>query len=277
VHIYIVDEHLQPVPLGAPGEIVYSGMCVGRGYINDPERTQAAYLPDPHRPGQPLYRGGDIGRWLPGGKLEFLGRRDSQVKIRGFRIEIGEIENALLGADDIRDGAIVVAGTGYDTHLVAFYTSAAAIPEDNLTTHLRRSLPSYMIPTTYHRRHRLPLTANSKIDHKALTELADELDALNRGPNPATGHRTEQPPRSTAERRVADAWAAVLGVPQHRLDRQDHFFDRGGTSLSAVKLAIILNRAVTYRDVREHPTLAQLAHLLEQRTPQPAIEQSPAS
>jgi len=274
VHVYVVDEDLQPVPLGAPGEIVYSGICVGRGYINDPERTKAAYLPDPHRTGHRLYRGGDIGRWLPEGKLEFLGRRDSQVKIRGFRIEIGEIENALLGVDEVGDVAVVVAGTGYDTHLVAFYTSAAPIPEDALSTHLRRSLPSYMIPTTYHRRDRLPLTPNSKIDHKALTVLADQLASPDRH---VLDRREDHPPLSPAERRVAAAWSAVLGVPQDQLGRQDHFFDRGGTSLSAVKLAILLNRAVSYRDVREHPTLAQLADLLAQRTCQPALEQNPAS
>src|SRR5437588_854921 len=95
VHVYVADEHLSPVPLGAPGEIVFSGVCVGRGYINDPDRTQRAFLADPHRPGQRLYRSGDYGRWLPEGKVEFLGRRDTQVKISGFRIEIGEIENRL--------------------------------------------------------------------------------------------------------------------------------------------------------------------------------------
>src|SRR5437667_11510590 len=102
VLIYVVDEQLQPVPLGAPGEIVFSGVCVGRGYINDPERTQHAFLHDPLRPGQRLYRSGDYGRSLPDGKLEFLGRRDSQVKISGFRIEIGEIENALLRVPGVR-------------------------------------------------------------------------------------------------------------------------------------------------------------------------------
>src|SRR6266704_124408 len=102
VHIYVVDEHLSPVPLGAPGEIVFSGVCVGRGYINDPDRTRRAFLADPHREGQRLYRSGDFGRWLPEGKLEFLGRRDSQVKISGFRIEIGEIENALLRVPGVR-------------------------------------------------------------------------------------------------------------------------------------------------------------------------------
>ncbi|MFD7944896.1 amino acid adenylation domain-containing protein, partial [Streptomyces sp. NPDC059744] len=96
VHVYVVDEHLTPVPLGAPGLIVFSGVCVGRGYVNDPERTRQTYLADPHHEGARLYRGGDYGRWQPGGKLEFLGRRDNQVKIRGFRIEIGEIENTLL-------------------------------------------------------------------------------------------------------------------------------------------------------------------------------------
>jgi acyl-coenzyme A synthetase/AMP-(fatty) acid ligase len=277
VRLYLVDEHLQPVPLGAPGEIVYSGVCVGRGYVNDPERTAAVYLPDPHRPGERLYRGGDIGRWRPDGKLEFLGRRDSQVKIRGFRIEIGEVENVLLGADGVREGAVVVGGTGYDTHLVAFYTSAGPIGEDHLNAHLRRSLPRYMVPGAFHRRGQLPQTANGKIDHKALTALAAELDARDRGPDSAVGGRADLSPRSSAEQRVAAAWAAVLGVPQAQLGRHDHFFDCGGTSLSAVKLAIILNRAVSHRDITEHPTLAELADLIDQRTPGPALEQSPAS
>jgi len=276
VAIYLVDQHLQPVPLGAPGEIVFSGICVGRGYVNDPERTGAAYLPDPHCPGRRLYRGGDIGRWLPDGKLEFLGRRDSQVKIRGFRVEVGEIENVLQGADGVRDSAVVVAGTGYDTHLVSFYTGSGPVDEGRLDAHLRRWLPSYMIPTAFHLREQLPRTANSKIDHKALTTLANELDARDSERGPCADADVEQP-LSGAEQRVAAAWAAVLGVPQTQLRRHDHFFDRGGTSLSAVKLAIILKRAVSYRDVTDHPTLAQLAGLLDQRNPRPAVEQSPAS
>ena len=110
VQIQVVDEYLAPVPLGAPGEIVFSGVCVGRGYINDPERTRAAFLTDPD--GRRRYRSGDHGRWRPDGKLEFLGRRDSQLKIRGFRIELGEIENTLLRVPGVRDGAVVVAESG---------------------------------------------------------------------------------------------------------------------------------------------------------------------
>ena len=127
VVVYVVDENLVPVPLGAPGLICFSGVCVGRGYVNDPERTRAVYLTDPHRPGTRLYKGGDYGRWTPEGKLEFLGRRDSQVKISGFRIEIGEIDNALLRVPGVDDAAVVVAERpDRGKYLVAFYAGRAA-------------------------------------------------------------------------------------------------------------------------------------------------------
>ena len=122
VQVYVLDEQLSPVPLGAPGAIAFSGVCVGRGYVNDPERTRQAFMADPHRDGQRLYLGGDYGRWRPDGKLEFLGRMDTQVKISGFRIEIGEIETPLLRVPGVRDGAVVVAGRdGQSKRLVAFY------------------------------------------------------------------------------------------------------------------------------------------------------------
>ena len=119
------------VPLGTPGEIVFSGICVGRGYINDPERTQMAFMTDPIRKGERLYRSGDYGRWQPDGKLEFLGRQDAQVKIRGFRIEIGDIENALLRIPGTRRGAvIVVEHANQSKHLVAFYSSDRPLEAD---------------------------------------------------------------------------------------------------------------------------------------------------
>src|SRR5438876_5056226 len=133
VHVYVVDEHLSLVPLGAPGEIVFSGVCVGRGYINDPERTRRAFLADPHREGNRLYRSGDYGRWLPEGKLEFLGRRDTQVKISGFRIEIGEVENTLLRLAGVRDGAVVVAERAdRSKRLVAFYSAERPLDVNGL-------------------------------------------------------------------------------------------------------------------------------------------------
>ena len=168
VHVYVVNEQLSPVALGAPGELVFSGVCAGRGYVNDPERTRRAFLADPHREGQRLYRSGDYGRWLPEGKLEFLGRRDAQVKISGFRIEIGEIENTLLRLPGVREGAVVVSErTDRSKQLVAFYSGQRPLDASVLRDQLGESLPAYMVPSAFHWRSRLPLTNNGKIDRTA--------------------------------------------------------------------------------------------------------------
>jgi len=257
VRVYVVDEDLRPVPLGAAGLIAFSGVCVGRGYINDPERTRQCYLTDPHREGQRLYLGGDYGRWRPDGKLEFLGRRDSQVKISGFRIEIGEIENTLLRVSGVRDGAVVVAGRpGQGQRLVAFYSGPGPIETGALRDRLGQSLPWYMVPAAFHWRERLPLTANSKIDKKALTTLAGELG------DAAAGAGYDAPGTPT-ERRLAAAWATVLGTAQDQISRNDNFFDRGGSSLLAVKLAIMLDRAVSLKELTRHPVLADMAALVD--------------
>ncbi len=257
VHVYVVDEHLSPVPLGAPGEIVFSGVCVGRGYVNDPERTRRAFMPDPHREGERLFRSGDYGRWRPDGKLEFLGRRDTQVKISGFRIEIGEVENALLRVPGVREGAVVVSGRAESRRLVAFYTAERPLDPDVLRERLGQSLPAYMIPAAFHRRDRLPLSANGKIDRKALTALAGEL---------AVVEQRDNGPATPAERRLAAVWSKLLGVPEDEIGRGDHFFDLGGTSLTAVELAIALDRAVSIGDVTGRPVLADLASLLDGRS-----------
>jgi amino acid adenylation domain-containing protein len=255
VHVYVVDEHLQPVPLGAPGEIVFSGVCVGRGYINDPERTRRAFMADPHRAGERLYRSGDHGRWLPEGKLEFLGRRDNQVKIRGFRIEIGEIENTLLRVPGVRDGAVVVAERGEQgKQLVAFYSAARPLGVGLLSDRLGRSLPEYMVPSAFHWRESLPLTGNGKIDRNALTALAGELEVA---------EEDRAAPRTLTELGLAVAWEKLLGIPADQIGRRDHFFERGGTSLTAVKLAIALNRAVSLKDITRNPVLADLAGLID--------------
>src|SRR5437773_3506423 len=257
VHVYVVDEHLSPVPLGAPGELVFSGLCVGRGYVNDPERTRGVFLADPHREGQRLYRSGDYGRWLPEGKLEFLGRRDTQVKINGFRIEIGEIENTLLRVPGVRDGAVVVTERAdHSKRLVAFYSGQRPLDVNALRDRLGESLPEYMIPSAFHWRKSLALTDNGKIDRKALTALARDVDVAEQdhdGPSTATEHR------------LAAAWADVLGIPKDQLGRRAHFFDLGGTSLSAVKLVISLERAVSLKDLTGHPILADLATLIDGR------------
>ncbi|MEU6578566.1 amino acid adenylation domain-containing protein [Streptomyces sp. NPDC046805] len=271
VRVYVVDEHLSLVPLGAPGLIAFSGVCVGRGYVNDPERTREAYREDPYRPGERLYLGGDWGRWNPGGKLEFLGRRDNQVKIRGFRIEIGEIENTLLRQEGVQEAAVVIAERAGDSkHLIAFYTGRRQ-DAPRLREALGAVLPAYMVPSAFHWQESLPLTANGKTDTKALTALAEQPDQLAEATgltaaDAAGAH--DRSPLSPTERKMAAAWAELLGVPEHQIGRQDHFFDSGGTSLTAVKLTIALDRAVSLKDITRHPVLADLAALLDGSAPQ---------
>src|SRR5437660_4443866 len=257
VHVYVVDEHLSPVPLGAPGELVFSGVCVGRGYVNDPERTRRAFMADPHREGQRLYRSGDYGRWLPEGKLEFLGRRDTQVKISGFRIEIGEIENALLRVPGVREDAVVVTERpDRSKHLVAFYTGERQLDANALRDRLAASLPKYMVPMAFHWQNRLPLTDNGKVDKRALAALAAEREVAG---------QSEDGLGTATEHRLAAAWAEVLAVPKAQIGRRDHFFDMGGTSLSALKLALALDRAVSLKDLIGHPILADQAELFDRR------------
>jgi amino acid adenylation domain-containing protein len=273
VLIYVVDEQLQPVPLGAPGEIVFSGVCVGRGYINDPGRTQRAFLQDPLRPGQRLYRSGDYGRGLPDGKLEFLGRRDSQVKISGFRIEIGEIENQLLKLPGVREGAVVVTeGADQDKHLVAFCSGDLPPNPGALRDQLAKVLPEYMVPSAIHWRKTLPLTENGKINRQALLALAGELERS----RPDVPELRHEEPSTATERWLAAAWAKVLGIPKDQIGRRDQFFDLGGASLSALRLAIALDRAVFLKDLNDHPILADLAALIDERIERGALA-APAS
>ena len=248
VQIDVVDEDLVPVPFGEPGEIVFSGMCVGRGYINDPEQ----------RLGGRRYRSGDYGRWLPDGKLEFLGRRDSQVKISGFRIEIGEIEDRLVRLPGVKEAAVVVTEHAErGKQLAAFYAGPEAL-DGGLRERLRATLPTYMIPAAFHWLERLPLTSTGKIDRKALTALAGER---------AAAEQKREVPVTATEQWLATAWAKVLGIPREQIDRRAHFFELGGTSLSALQLLIALDRTLSFKELAAHPILADQATLVHGRAP----------
>ncbi|WP_405789787.1 amino acid adenylation domain-containing protein [Streptomyces sp. NBC_00029] len=270
VNTYVLDENLALVPLGSAGEIAFSGVCVGRGYAGDPERTQQVFVPDPFRAGTRMYRTGDFGRWLPDGRMEYLGRHDEQVKIRGFRIELGEIESKLLAVSGVREAAVVVVGdAGIHRHLVAFFTTDA----DNATdgsgsgsgsgptveqarTRLAAALPDYMVPSYLHPLRRLPRTANGKADKKALAELASTLG------HGGDGHAG---PATATERRLAMLWAEVLGVPLERIGRHDNFFSLGASSLAAVRVTVRLDRALSMKELVAHPVLSDLAALLDGR------------
>ncbi|WP_063817187.1 non-ribosomal peptide synthetase, partial [Streptomyces hygroscopicus] len=258
--VYVMDEQLHLVPIGAPGEIVMAGVCVGRGYVNDPDRTAAVYGHDPYRPADRLYRSGDFGRRLPSGDFEYLGRRDSQVKISGFRIEIGEIEDRLLQVPGVRDGAVVVAGTQDDPQLVAYYTGEDAPDGDGVARALGAALPDYMVPPRLYHMPELPLSGNGKIDKIALTARAghDRDTGGTDGAGPGTPRLA-----TDTERRVAALWARLLKVPEERIGRDSRFAELGGTSLSAIRLSIALDRLVTVADLKDTPTVADVAALLD--------------
>ncbi|MDF1814419.1 MAG: amino acid adenylation domain-containing protein [Verrucomicrobiales bacterium] len=273
VYIYVVDQHLSPVPLGAPGEIVFSGVCVGRGYLNDPERTKAAFMADPIRKGERLYRSGDFGCWRTDGKLEFLGRRDAQVKISGFRIEIGDIENALLAAPGIKQGSVVIGERpDKSKRLVAFYASEEPLDIPKLQEELGQALPDYMVPSTFHWQDSLPLTANGKIDRKKLTALAAELGS----------EEIEYiAPSTPTEEYFCKVLSDLMKVEQ--VSVEGHFFnDLGADSLKMAGFLADLSKRedlppVDIKDVYQYPTIRSLAAAVTEsgKTPTDSDESTP--
>jgi len=256
--LYLCDRELRPVPLGIPGELLVAGRGVGRGYLREPAKTAAAFVPDPWTPGPGgrLYRTGDRVRRGPEGALEFLGRLDSQIKIRGFRIELGEVRSALLRHPAITE-AVVVRGrdTGAD-ELWAYWVSGEAAGEIPGETELRRdlaaTLPDYMVPARVVRLERLPLSPNGKIDFAAL-------------PAPATAATAQRQPSSEVEKQIAAIWAEVLG--RERIGARDNFFDLGGHSLNATRAMARLGAAygmkLSVRMLFLRPVLEELAASLE--------------
>lgn len=246
------------VPLGSPGEIAFSGVMVGRGYVNDPVRTAEVFVEDPLRPGVAMYRTGDFGRWLPGGKLGFHGRRDEQVKIRGIRIELGEVESRLLEHPAVRAGSVVtVPVPGAGRELAAFYTSPDGPTADELRAYLLEVLPAGYVPARLYELGALPLTANGKVDKKSLIRRA--LDELPR--QAAAADR----PATPTEARIAEAWAAALDVPVDRIGRKDRFFALGGTSLGALRMVAALEALVRLDQVIADPELGELAAAADAR------------
>jgi amino acid adenylation domain-containing protein len=263
--VYVVDRHGHPVPAGVPGEALLGGICVARGYLGRPDLTAARFITTSALDGTPrrVYRTGDLCRWLPGGQLEFLGRLDTQVKLRGYRIELGEIENTLTAHPAITAAAVTVREDTPGARRLAAYTvtAAGATPPGPaaLAAHAARTLPAYMIPATWTTLPRLPLTPNGKTDRAAL-------------PAPAAGRTPPPiPPRTPAEHAIAAIWQDILGTPGPGI--HDNFFDEGGHSLRAVKVVSLLRKAgwpATLQQVMRHPTIGELARVLEGGQAQPS-------
>ncbi|MFC5742111.1 non-ribosomal peptide synthetase, partial [Dyella tabacisoli] len=259
--IYLLDEHQQPVPLGAVGELYIGGDGVARGYLKRAQLTAERFLHNPFgkAPDARMYRSGDLARYLPDGDIEYLGRNDHQVKIRGFRIELGEIEAALNDLASVAQSTVIAReDRPGERRLVAYVTLPADVgtePAKLITTwrtQLLKRLPDYMVPSAIVVLEALPLTPNGKVDRNALP--APEGDAYAR--------RSYEPPQGEVEVLLAQVWSELLGI--ERISRHDNFFELGGHSLLAIRVMGHLRRLGLHIEVHmlfATPILAELAAL----------------
>ncbi|MCE7082035.1 non-ribosomal peptide synthetase [Streptomyces sp. ST2-7A] len=253
--VHVLDDDLLPVPVGVPGEIHLGGLAVGRGYLNRPETTATAFVPDPYGPpGARLCRTGDIGTHLPDGSVRWLGRRDAQIKLRGYRIELGEIEHALRRLPGVGQAvAMLRRDLPGEPGIVAYLVprDGARPTVGSLRRELRGRLPGYMVPARFVLLDAMPVNTSGKVDRRALP--------------PPSAERTEDgvgytAPRTPAEEILVGVWREVLGI--ERIGVHDDFFHIGGSSLSTVRVAALAadrGLSITVRDIIEAPTVAGLA------------------
>ncbi|MFD1468693.1 amino acid adenylation domain-containing protein [Hymenobacter caeli] len=277
---YVVDETLRPVKPGAIGELVIGGDGVALGYLDKPALTDERFVADPFGPvaSAKLYRTGDLGKLLPNGELQCLGRLDNQIKLRGYRIEPGEIEHALTALAGINAAVVTVytPPSGYaqlHAHVIA-HGGAVPVSADALISQwkqaLGRQLPAYMVPAKFFLRPAFPLTANGKIDRKALINSTDvSANSTGSGANNHTEVAEKAKigyvnPRTDTEKIVAGIWMQLLNV--EKVGAYDDFFDLGGYSLIAVQAMVLLEKATGKRlplaTLFEHPTVEKIALML---------------
>jgi amino acid adenylation domain-containing protein len=262
--VYLLDRALQLVPAGVGGEIYVSGEGLARGYLNEAALTAEKFVPDPYsgEAGARMYRTGDVGRYLAGGEIEFLGRVDEQVKIRGYRIEPGEVETALAAHEQVRQVVVVKhEGRAGDQRLVAYVVrgGAGAVSRAELRSFLQARLPEYLIPSMFIWLEAIPLTTHGKVDRRSLAERdLSEVTPM------AEAHSA---PRTLVEELLAEIWSEVLGL--ERVGVTDSFFALGGHSLLAIQLISRIRGAfgidLELRSLFERPTIAGLAEEIERR------------
>ncbi|GLY53410.1 non-ribosomal peptide synthetase [Lentzea sp. NBRC 102530] len=253
VRLHVLDTGLAPVPVGVTGELYIGGAGLARGYAGRPDLTAERFVADPlGEAGERLYRTGDLVRWRPDGLLEFVARTDDQVKIRGFRVEPGEIENTLIRHPAVTEVVVTAPRTEAGSRqLVAYVVPDTAPDGDTLRRHLAKTLPDYLVPSAFVRLPRLPLTANGKVDRRALPRpsRSDVITVAYRAPATPT------------EEALCRVWAEVLGRDEVGAD--DDFFALGGDSITSLRLTSRVRRSfgveVSPRDLFDAPTVAGLA------------------
>ncbi|HEX4497783.1 MAG TPA: non-ribosomal peptide synthase/polyketide synthase, partial [Thermoanaerobaculia bacterium] len=257
--VRVLDRELRPVPVGVVGEIYLGGAGLARGYLGRPGLTAERYIPDPLAtgPGDRVYRTSDLGRYLPDGRIEYLGRLDHQVKVRGYRIELGEIEAALLAYPEVREAVVVaLEEPGGDRSLAAYFVAAGAPPSAaELRAHLRSRLIEPMVPASFTRLERLPLSPNGKVDRKALPAPETAVAATG-------GAVTPRGPADPLMELLAGIWAEVL-ERENLPGVDDNFFELGGHSLLATRVIAQVRTALgvelPLRELFASPTIAELA------------------
>ncbi|MEH2062640.1 MAG: amino acid adenylation domain-containing protein [Nostoc sp.] len=274
LQVYVLDEHLQLVPIGVPGEMYVGGAGVTRGYLNLPELTAERFIPNLFEnsklqiPNSKLYKTGDLARYLADGNIEYLGRIDNQVKIRGFRIELGEIEAVLSQHEDVQASCVIArVDNPSDQRLVAYIVpqkeqtcserSRSTPTVSVLRQFLKAKLPDYMVPSTFVILESLPLTLNGKIDRRALPE-----------PSGRSGSDTFVSPRNTVELQLVQIWSKILKVDN--VGVKDNFFDLGGHSLLApyliTQIKQQLGKDIPLVTLFQHPTIEELATMVQKDT-----------
>jgi amino acid adenylation domain-containing protein len=254
---HVLDRRMQPVPVGVPGDLYIGGVCLADGYLNRAELTAERFVQDPFRPGQRLYKTGDLARYFEDGELEFLGRADFQVKIRGFRVEMGEVEAAIMALPGVREAVCAAYSDASGVKSLAAYVVAKdgeKLEEEAIKSALARKLPDFMVPSQVLLLAAMPISSNGKLDRKAL-------------PNPTarTSADTYVAPSSPLESQMVEVWEELL--QRKPIGIRDDFFKLGGHSLLAVML---VSRVKTQMGIElplsrvlEHPTIESLVASLE--------------
>lgn len=253
VQVYIVDSYLNLQPIGIQGEICIAGIGLARGYLGEEQMTRKAFAANPFEPGALMYRTGDLGRWLPDGRIEFCGRKDRQLKIRGFRIEAGEIEYWIKRHPGVQDAMVTVKeDAAGNKSLCAYLTGLSGIATAEIKAELNQHLPQYMIPACFVSLKAFPLNLHGKVDIKALPDPQSFV-----GPEAVLA---EDAPGNAVEADMAEVWVEVLGGA--KVGIRDDFFDIGGDSIKAIQIVSRLQKRhlkIDIRDLFAYRTIAELS------------------
>lgn len=256
---FILDQNDKIVPIGVVGEICIGGAGLAKGYLNRPDLTNEKFINHPYKQEERLYKTGDIGRWLPDGNIEFLGRKDDQIKINGYRVELGEVEQALISHELVNEAVVLVDINQYNIKsLVAYIVTKETMSLEQLRTFLKGMIPHYSIPSEFISLHQLPITINGKIDKKALTYTSGVK---------IVSEKAYIAPKTQKEKIIIQIIAEQLDKDPSTISILDNFFDLGANSIKIVKILNEINKQLEI-DVKvvslfENPNVEEFIQYLE--------------